>query len=61
LDAASSVNRFASVALSVKGFSAKTCIFFSKNYSVENVYLFDLKKKFKFFLTKYKKNLNKNI
>jgi hypothetical protein len=36
-------------------------IFFSKNYSVENVYLFDLKKKFKFFLTKYKKNLNKNI
>lgn len=36
-------------------------VFFNKNYRVENIYLFDLKKKFKFFLTKYKKGLNKQL
>jgi hypothetical protein len=36
-------------------------IFFKKNYRIENIYLFDIKKKFKFFLTKYKKGLNHQL
>lgn len=36
-------------------------IFFKKNYRIENIYLFDIKKKFKFFITKYKKGFNKQL
>lgn len=34
---------------------------FSKNYRIENIHLFDLKKKFKFFLVQQKKGLNKKL
>lgn len=36
-------------------------VIFSKNYRIENIYLFDLKKKFKFFLVQQKKGLNKKL
>lgn len=36
-------------------------VFFLKSYRIENIYLFDLKKKFKFFLVKQKKGLNKKL
>lgn len=36
-------------------------VFFFKNYRIENSYLFDLKKKFKFFLVKQKKGLNNKL
>jgi ribosomal protein L16/L10AE len=38
-----------------------TGVFFSKNNRIENIYLFDLKKKFKFFLVKQKKGFNKRL
>ena len=36
-------------------------IFFIKSYRIENMHLFDLKKKFKFFLNKSKKDLNNQL
>jgi ribosomal protein L16/L10AE len=36
-------------------------IYFNQSYRVENMHLFDLKRKFKFFLTKSKKGLNNQL